>query len=162
MAGQCSRANITVSIKLWPLTPGLGISQARQLTSYILIGGLHNQASYLSYLKWNELDSWSEPRMIWHRARRETAGAGKVGAKVALMHQMLHTLHCPAPLLQYFSKLCTFLWSLTGVTMGRILIKVLGNSGHSLKTENTCNEAWQMSPVLSFLGDSGHALCVIL
>ena len=149
MAGQ-RRANITVSIKLWPLTPDPGISQSarQQVTSYILIGGLHNQASYLSYLKWNELDSWSEPRLIWHRARRETAGPGKVGAKVGGMHQMLHPVHC-APL-QYFSNLCTFLWSLTGVTIGRILIKILGNSGHSSKTENICNEAWQMSPGLSF------------
>ena len=147
MAGQ-RRANITVSIKLWPLTPDPGISQSarQQVTSYILIGGLHNQASYL---KWNELDSWSEPRLIWHRARRETAGPGKVGAKVAGMHQMLHPVHC-APL-QYFSNLCTFLWSLTGVTMEGILIKILRNSEHSLETQNTCNEAWQMSPGLSFL-----------
>ena len=29
--------------------------------------------------------------------------------------------------------------------MEGILIKILGKSEHSLETQNTCNEAWQMS-----------------
>ena len=38
--------------------------------------------------------------------------------------------------------------------MEGILIKILGNSEHSLETQNTCNEAWQMSPGLSFFQDT--------
>lgn len=154
MAGQCSRANITVSIKLWPLTPGLGISQsARQLTSYILIGGLHNQASYLSYLKWNELDSWSEPRLIWHRVRVRRGRTGKVGAKVPRMHRMLHSALRTSSIFLQFMHIFVIT---DGVGHnGGILIKILGNSEHSFETQNTCNEAWRMSPGLSF--SPGHA-----
>ena len=44
--------------------------------------------------------------------------------------------------------------------MEGILIKILGNSEHSLETQNICNEAWQMSPGLSFF--PGHALYNVL